>query len=417
MIRNSFLEKYRKKPKYAELDEQLLKEDDEYILSNSRPLSEVKISKLPKSKLFNFIDEFLTNKKVSKLLYSANAKKEIAQFIHSSKVIEKNSSFNHKKSNSINTNSIVKNRERLAQFNKIQQEIENFKQTKKEKNEELNKKNKDFFYLMKNQRQEQVKLFYKPLNDIRLKSYDRTLHKCMSQVIENKNFKLPNVGLNIKDVYSRLFHNEVYLDFKDNSKNDNATERKGSLNKSLDESEKNQQHKKKNKNNTFNVKNVIKATNGKEFTIKITDEIFKKCLLKHSGGPKSNFIGLENEECKSGEEKDNIIKMEMIKDKEGNNNLHTAVLRGSREFVRYFIEKNINPNEENIYGDTPLHIAMRMGDVLIIKMLLDAGADITIPNNDRERPFDLASYDIKIKFKLESIMMEKKAPINKFELK
>ena len=31
MIRNSFLEKYRKKPKYAELDEQLLKEDDEYI--------------------------------------------------------------------------------------------------------------------------------------------------------------------------------------------------------------------------------------------------------------------------------------------------------------------------------------------------------------------------------------------------
>ena len=97
------------------------------------------------------------------------------------------------------------------------------------------KKNQNFFYQMKNQRHDQVKLFYKPLNDIRLKSYDRTLHKCMSQVIENKDFKLPHVGLNIKDVYSRLFHNEVYLDFNDNSKLSTLSDRKNSMNKSQED--------------------------------------------------------------------------------------------------------------------------------------------------------------------------------------
>ena len=56
---------------------------------------------------------------------------------------------------------------------------------------------------------------------------------------------------------------------------------------------------------------------------------------------------------------------------------------------------------------------MRMGDETIIKMLLDAGGDITIENNEKERPFDIAPYNVKINYKLESIMMEKGAPINK----
>ena len=218
MIKNSFLDKYRKKPKYAEIDEQLLKEDDEYILNNSRPLSDKKVAQLPPEKLYKFIEEFLTNKKVCKLLYSTNAKKEVQHFIHSTKVVERNSNYKPKRNVSSDANSIVRNRERMAQFNKIQNEIESFKENKTQKKEALTKKNQNFFYQMKNQRHDQVKLFYKPLNDIRLKSYDRTLHKCMSQVIENKDFKLPHVGLNIKDVYSRLFHNEVYLDFNDNSK-------------------------------------------------------------------------------------------------------------------------------------------------------------------------------------------------------
>ena len=170
MIKNSFLDKYRKKPKYAEIDEQLLKEDDEYILNNSRPLSDKKVAQLPPEKLYKFIEEFLTNKKVCKLLYSTNAKKEVQHFIHSTKVVERNSNYKPKRNVSSDANSIVRNRERMAQFNKIQNEIESFKENKTQKKEALTKKNQNFFYQMKNQRHDQVKLFYKPLNDIRLKS-------------------------------------------------------------------------------------------------------------------------------------------------------------------------------------------------------------------------------------------------------
>ena len=422
MLRNSYLHKYAKRTKSSDIDEQLLKEDGEYILNNNRPLSQLKISKLPKGTLFHFMEDFLTNEKVTRLLYTTNAKKEINHFLHSSKVVQKTTNIRKppKRTFKNKANSIVKNRERNAQISKIKKEILDYKTSKTLRKEELENKSEKFFYLMKNQQKERIRLYYQPINDIRLKNYNRILNKCMSQVITNKDFKLPSVGLDIKDVYSRLYHNEVYSDIKD-------------PNKSTDSLIKHQQHALDNVNNdiiahphsnsnnnngnghndskrfyrNFSLKNVIKATNGKEFTVKITDNIIKQCMIKHSGGPRNK---VEKYECDlnkedNDDEDNNLLKMIKLKDENGNTNLHNAVLKDSREFVRYFLEKNIDPNIQNNDGDTALHLAMRMNDIEIIRMLLDKGGNISIRNNDNIRPYDLAEYPIKKRFKLETMMI------------
>lgn len=412
MLRNSYLHRYAKKTKASEIDEQLLKEDGEYILNNNRPLSQLRISKLPKGTLFHFMEDFLTNEKVTRLLYTTNAKKEIDHFLHSSKVVQKTTNIRKPKQPSKDkANSIVKNRERNAQISKIRKEILDYKTNKTMRKEELENKSEKFFYFMKNQQKERIRLYYQPINDIRLKNYNRVLNKCMSQVITNKDFKLPSVGLDIKDVYSRLYHNEVYTDVKDPNKSTDTIIKHQHAN-AIGDNRNDAAHPQTNSNDdskrfyrNFSLKNVIKATNGKEFTVKITDNIIKQCLIKHSGGPKNKLEKFESNLDRDDSSEDNILQMIKLKDDNGNTNLHNAVLRDSREFVRYFLEKHIDPNMQNNDGDTPLHFAMRINDVEIIRMLLESGGNISIRNNDNIRPYDLADYGIKKRFQLEALLM------------
>ena len=414
MLRNSYLLKYNNNEKSTQIDLKFIKEDGEDFLNKNRPLSHYKVSHLPKKTLFNFMDDFLVNKKVANLLYSSNSEKEMKHLIHSLNVIKNSTHSKHNKSTLFHTkkpNSIINTKERNSQISFIQKEIETTKLNKSLQKEKLSNKSNQIFYLIKKQKKDNIKLHYKPLNDIRLRNYNRTLNKCMSQVITNKNFKLPSVSININNVYSRLYHNEVYMGSKDPNKTSDY--RSNSYN-SLFNSENSSLVQTNNNNNDINksfcksltLKNVVKSKNGKEFTIKVNDDVIRKCLLKYSGGPKSNINKKTKYEVKEKDQNENILRMEKLKDEFGNTNLHNAVKKSSREFVRYFLEKKMNPNEQNKIGDTPLHMAMRLNDIEIIKMLLEAGGNIALRNKDQQRPYDIATYPVKSKFKLELKMME-----------
>lgn len=420
MLRNSYLLKYNTNDKSMEMDCKFNKEEGEDFLNKNRPLSHNKVSHLPKNTLFHFMDDFLVNKKIANLLYSSNSEREMKHLIHSLNVIKNSTNSKHNKSTLLShkkkQNSIINTKERNSQISFIQKEIETTKLNKSLQKEKLSNKSNKIFYLIKKQKKDNIKLHYKPLNDIRLRNYNRTLNKCMSQVMTNKNFKLPSVGININNVYSRLYHNEVYIGAKDSNKTiDYMSNSYNSLynseNSSLIQTNNNNNEINKSLCKSLTLKNAIKSRNGKEFTIKINNNVIKKCLLKYSGGPKSN---LNKKVQYGGKEKDknkNILRMEKLKDEFGNTNLHNAIKKNSREFVRYFLEKKMNPNEPNKLGDTPLHMAMRVNDIEIIKMLLEAGGNITLRNKDQQRPYDLATYSVKSKFKLELKMMELGEPI------
>ena len=57
------------------------------------------------------------------------------------------------------------------------------------------------------------KLFYKPMNDIRLEGYKRALNNCLRKSKSDKYFELPNNQLNMENVFSRLSKN-IILDQK-----------------------------------------------------------------------------------------------------------------------------------------------------------------------------------------------------------
>lgn len=74
-------------------------------------------------------------------------------------------------------------------------------------------------------------------------------------------------------------------------------------------------------------------------------------------------------------------------------NIHTAVLTGNLEVVQQHIKVGTNINEiEPMGGSTPLLSAAAFGKTEIAKALIDAGADITISNNDGSTPLHSAAF-------------------------
>jgi len=73
--------------------------------------------------------------------------------------------------------------------------------------------------------------------------------------------------------------------------------------------------------------------------------------------------------------------------------IHAAVLTGNLEVVKQHIKAGTNINEtEPMSGSTPLISAATFGKTDIVKMLIDAGADLTISNNDGTTPLHSAAF-------------------------
>ncbi|CAG0911386.1 unnamed protein product, partial [Cyprideis torosa] len=86
-----------------------------------------------------------------------------------------------------------------------------------------------------------------------------------------------------------------------------------------------------------------------------------------------------------------------IKMEDGLLPIHYAAWYGQPEAVRFFLKYNASHpgrgdmlNERDDDGDTPLSCAVLEGDVECVRLLLEAGADVTIANEDGQTPIDLA---------------------------
>ena len=69
--------------------------------------------------------------------------------------------------------------------------------------------------------------------------------------------------------------------------------------------------------------------------------------------------------------------------------LHEAILYGYPRIANFLIEHDMPLNEQDIEGNTALHLAADSGDLSIVENLLAHGASKEISNNQGETPFNL----------------------------
>ena len=78
------------------------------------------------------------------------------------------------------------------------------------------------------------------------------------------------------------------------------------------------------------------------------------------------------------------------KNNSGQNILHIAVNNKCEKIVKYLIENNVNVNTKDFRNNTGLHIAVKNDDFDMVKLLLYYNAKINEYNNDKETPIDIA---------------------------
>ena len=506
MLRNAYLDSYKKKQKNkSEYEKYMLNHDGNHVLQQERPLSNTSIRKLPEEILPSFINDIMCNKQTGRLLYPSTFKKHVALYLKQQNYVYKITNLDKKKDfylyNKNNLENCKNNEERNLSEDKIinyqkQEEVDDiknniksFKFNKLSLMKKLKKKNKKFFKKQPLVDKKLTKLSFRPVNDIRIKGYKKAFDHCLNRSFQNKNFNLPNIELKIDNVFSRLYNNVIIRNKKRNKYNDKSMDEYNithheKINSNNDKNTKspikelntllpstsniNTINQATNSPKTpiasnkreliFEVSNINKSLNGKEFTKKITPRMYERCLSLLSGGPKSSqrrsvscilneqlskkkkkyinyYAKLTSKNCflkkklkaniiknnknksvnnidtesinnlilansKSGSE---IINIKKFRDVNYNTNLHVAVLKNSYKFVDYFIKKKLNINKKNKDGDTPLHLAIGKGDYDIIKLLLDNGASIKIKNKKGKTAFDIADKEMRLVFNLEDI--------------
>ena len=507
MLRQRDIIKYKTKSKFDHI--LFLRKDAEYLLRNNRPIKENLIPNLNDIKVHQFIEDILTNKKISKLLFAKNSKFEIKTYLNIKKrfFTHKNTKRRAKTSGDSITTKMIKKETKLKLKNEINsykkdkqtirnsmdkindRRIKKFKSElnilKDEHNQDMKRykingfmraystiknkfddirnqnnnsisktKNKScIFYnynnrynyrnkTTKNKNNKSIKKSIKSLSsettetDGKIKVLSNSLiYNNNNKIYKRKNLNLPNVKLNIKDVFNRLYHNVVLLSPSSTLKN---KKRPLSCKNNMGYSNLNENQINNNKI-TFNLKKVIKSTSGKEFTFKITKDIIQKCFIKYSGGPAvlkmknyknrkeiedNNINGINNdenennnvnineeleEEISLGKKTENFVNyFQLIDKKTGNSFLHLAVIGGYDEFVRYFLEKKADINLKNFDGNTPLHLALMNKNKKIIDILMNNKPKLNVSNNKGEIPFDLFTDEMKEYYGIDKLLIVKK---------
>ena len=508
MLRNSFIDQYKPKStrlKFLGKDISLFQTKSKIIHSH-RPMSTKEIKKFPQKVFSVFIDDIMCNNIANTLLYNSNAKKETYYYIRQKNSLLNinnlvNKSLKQKELSKLgalmlNKNNLMKIQSLKDRINEYLNNREKVLQNYKIKKDILEKTNINVDFKNK-------KLFYKPMNDIRLEGYKRVLNNCIRKSKSEEYFELPNNQLNMEDVFSRLSNN-IILDQKTlkqiiekekEQKEQNDTynlirsnqiknfkqiknqklqtiinnSNRNNYNKNLnvimkkkirhkndtfeDDSKYNDINIDLNKKskfdfNNYNIRNMpsfnltklLKFSSGKEFIIKITPSIKKRCISALSCGPKprkkknltperketeeidydeiknksiydinnsrkkeniNNIILYNTLKVEKNFPRNNLVKLKNFRDENFNSNLHIAVLNDSIKLVKYFIYRKLNLNETNNEGKTPLHLAMKKGNIDIIELLIEHGANTKLKDKRGKKPIDYASRQIKRYFKYE----------------
>ena len=511
MLRNSYIEHYKPKStksKFMEREIALFHTDLNKIIYSQRPISTKSIRRLPKTTFPIFIDDVMCNNKVNTLLYSSNANKETNFYLK-----QKYSLLNYnpedskiqKKNKLSPLGEIMLKRNNIQIINSLKEKISKFLIKRNQIFEKYKEKQENFEKNQPNMEIKLKRLYYKPVNEIRLAGYKKAFKECLKKSKSDEHFELPNIQFNMEDVYSRLANNvilnqktlkeklnkEKERKEKEKEENDsyntirqrqlnglfniqnkkfktiinNPPPSKNRLKKKLVIKHKhnnsfNNEHKLNNIhidlnnfNYYYNIRNmpnlniskILKFSSGKEFKIKITPRIKKRCLSVLSCGPKPKIKKVNLTSEKKDEEKEeeidykeirnksifnisksrtkqninnlilyntlmvdknnrgrDVLKVRNYRDENFNSNLHIAVLNDSIKLVNYFLNKKLDPNGVNNEGKTPLHLAMKKGNKNIIELLIKNGANTEFKDKKGKIPIDYASKEIKHYFIFES---------------
>lgn len=93
-----------------------------------------------------------------------------------------------------------------------------------------------------------------------------------------------------------------------------------------------------------------------------------------------------------------------------NEPLKLAIIKGNLDIVKLLIEKGANINVKYDLYNTPLHIAMINGNLEIVKLLIEKGADVNAKNETNDTPLHIAM--IKGNHDIVKLLIEKGADIN-----
>ena len=423
MLRQNYMNKYKDKSLFS--IERFLKEDEEYILNESRPIKESSIKGLDNKKMDKFIENVLTDKDLTSILYSTNAKIEIKSYLKTKKNFEflrktkKNKIAKEKKE----TNLIFKKRFIKEAYNQMKSEIDSYKTNQINQQNILKSNNHKKFLEIKKMYETEKDKREKEIENNRILGIRRAYNKIKEKFEEkkqkmNKNLllteteldnkenkrliSLPKLNLNIHNVYSRLYKNAVIV-FPSNDRNKNQINQ---LKRQLTQEEMKPKTKIK-----FSLKNALSSNIGKEFAMNINENQYNICLNKYSGGP-TNFTHMKNN---LEEKKNETLKVpkhinfyDLEEKNTGNSYLHTAVIDNYPELVRYILEKNADINKQNNDGDTALHLALRSGNMELIKIIMSKKPSLDIKNKEGIIPLDLFTPQMKVFFNIEKLSFDDK---------